>query len=164
MIFKNKQLWVLLMMSVLFYSQYSFAQTSNPLTAVDTFFEGFHKRDSVMIQSVVPADAQLFRTGNTKDGAPFRKVMTMERFNRSVTSRPEKPIWKEQQGKPILHQDQNLAVVWMPFRFYLDQKLRHCGYNLFTLFWNGDTWLITEVSDTGTTDCTVDDSYFNSID
>ena len=117
MIFKNKQLCVLLMMSVLFYSQYSFAQVSNPLNTVDTFFEGFHKRDSIMIQSVVTADAQLFRTGNAKDGAPFRKVMTMERFIRSVTSRPEKPIWKEQQGKPILHQDQNLAVVWMPFRF-----------------------------------------------
>jgi hypothetical protein len=99
MIFKNKQLCVLLMMSVLFYSQYSFAQVSNPLNTVDTFFEGFHKRDSIMIQSVVTADAQLFRTGNAKDGAPFRKVMTMERFIRSVTSRPEKPNLERTTGK-----------------------------------------------------------------
>jgi len=73
-----------------------------------------------------------------------------------VTSRSEKPIWEERQGEPVVHQDQKLALVWVPFRFYLDQKVLHCGYNLFTLFWNGNTWLITQVSDTRAMNCTVD--------
>lgn len=80
----------------------------------------------------------------------------MKKFIRMVTSRPEKPIWEERQGEPVMHQDQNLAVVWVPVRFYLDQKVLHCGYNLFTLFWNRNTWLITQVSDTETMNCTVD--------
>lgn len=156
MIFKSIYTKMFLMMCLLFYSRSSIAQASNPLTSIDAFFEGFHLRDSLLIQSVVTADAQLFRTGNSEEKIPFREAMSMKKFIRMVTSRPEKPIWEERQGEPVVHQDQNLAVVWVPFRFYLDQKVLHCGYNLFTLFWNGNTWLITQVSDTGTMNCTVD--------
>ena len=112
--------------------------------------------NTLTLFSVMTADAQLFRTGNSEEKIPFREAMSMKKFIRMVTSRPEKPIWEERQGEPVVHQDQNLAVVWVPVRFYLDQKVLHCGYNLFTLFWNGNTWLITQVSDTETMNCTVD--------
>ena len=144
------------MMCLLFYSRSSIAQASNPLTSIDAFFEGFDQRDSLLIQSVVTVGAQLFRTGNSEEKITFREAMSMKKFIRMVTSRSEKPIWEELQGEPVVHQDQNLAVVWVPVRFYLDQKVLHCGYNLFTLFWNGNTWLITQVSDTETMNCTVD--------
>ena len=79
----------------------------------------------------------------------------MDQFISSLTSRPIKPLWEERLGEPTVHQDHNIAVIWVPFQFYLDQKLRHCGYNLFTLFWNWTNWMITQISDTGTKNCTV---------
>ena len=155
MIFKSTHTKIFLMMCLLFYSRSSIAQASNPLTSIDTFFEGFYLRDSLLIQSEVTVDTELFRAGNSEEKIPFREAISMKKFIRMVTSRPEKLIWEELQVEPVVYQDQNLAVVWMPFRFYLDQKVLHCGYNLFTLFWNGNTWLITQVSDTGTMNCTV---------
>lgn len=125
----------------------------DPYTAVSTFFEGFHERDSLKLLGVVTPDTQLYRTGNTREGVPFREAGLIQDFIRSVVSRPASPVWEERLGEPVVHQDQNLAVVWVPFRFYLDQKLRHCGYNLFTLFWNGNQWVITQLSDTGTRTC-----------
>ena len=90
------------MMCLLFYSRSSIAQASNPLTSIETFFKGFHLRDSLLIQSVVTVDAQLFRTGNSEEKIPFREAMPMKKFIRMVTSRPEKPIWEERQGESLL--------------------------------------------------------------
>ncbi|MDB2457438.1 hypothetical protein N9W60_06200 [Flavobacteriaceae bacterium] len=130
-----------------------YAQQTDPIKSLNIFFEGFHNRDSLKIKSVLSLDAKLFRTGNSKDGIPKRQEMSMTNFIKVVSSRPETPVWKEELGVPILSQHQNLAQIWVPFSFYLDGELSHCGFNAFQLFWDGTTWLITELSDTATKQC-----------
>ena len=147
MILKNKRTRAILITGLFFCWGVSLSQYTDPLLAIDSFFEGFHQRDSLKLQAVMDEDTQLFIKCNSKDRIPFREAMSMKQFISSLTSRPEQPIREERQVRLIVHQDQNLAVVWLPFCFCFDQKTQYCGYNSFTLSWNGNTWLITEISD-----------------
>ena len=78
--------------------------------------------------------------------------MIISSFIKAVTTRPDSPIWLEQLGTPIINQHQNLVLVWVSFQFFRDEVISHCGYNSFNMFWNGNKWPITPISDTGTTD------------
>ena len=87
------------------------------------------------------------------NGQPIVQENDIKRFMRAVASRKDTPVWEERLGKPIVQQHLNLATVWVPFRFYLDDTLSHCGYNAFTLSWDGQRWTILSLIDTGTKDC-----------
>ena len=131
----------------------AFAQDfSDPMHTVNDFFRAFHQKDSSALQNHFAKNARLLRSG-MKNGQPVVQENDIPRFIRAVATRPNFPQWEERLGKPIVQQHQNLATVWVPFTFYLDQDLSHCGYNSFTLSWNGNQWQILSLIDTATKDC-----------
>ena len=137
--------------SILFSLQTIHAQ-EDPGTFVEEFFNAFHQRDSLFLkQSFVP-DAQMWRVG-IKQGKPMLRSTEIMAFIHAVSRRPASPVWEERLGTPISQQHQNMATVWIPFRFYLDNRLSHCGYNVFQLFHDGAQWKIISLSDTATQDC-----------
>ncbi len=129
------------------------SQQTDPKVVLETFFDAYHSRDSIRLKQLFSADAEMYRVSNNRSGEPTRKSTNISRFITAVSSRPLSPVWEERLGEPKVHKDQNLAVIWVPFKFYLDEKLLLCGVNMFTLFWNGNSWLITELSDTNYKDC-----------
>ena len=137
-----------LLFCVLFsFTSLIFAQQTSPVTSLTTFFEGFHARDSIKIKSALAPDAQLFRTSNSKDDTPSRVEMKISSFIKAVTTRPDSPVWLEQLGTPKFS-----TCFGFHFSFFRDEVISHCGYNSFNMFWNGNKWPITPISDTGTTD------------
>ena len=131
----------------------AFAQDRpNPEQTVQEFFQAFHKKDSVALQHHFAKNARLLRSGN-QNGLPVVQENDIPRFIRAVSTRKDAPRWEERLGKPVVQQHQNLATVWIPFQFYLDDQLSHCGYNSFTLGWNGNQWQILSLIDTATKDC-----------
>lgn len=131
----------------------SYAQERpNPYTAVATFFKAFHAKDSLAMQNSFVPEARLMRSLNRKGKATVQEN-NLQRFIRAVATRKASPVWEEQLGSPVVQQHQNLATVWVPFRFYLDANLSHCGYNAFTLVWDNQQWKILSLIDTGTKDC-----------
>lgn len=124
----------------------------SPYTAVESFFVAFHAKDSTGMQQLMSPKARLMRS-TLKKGEPIVQENNVNRFIRAVATRNDVPAWKERLGKPIIQQHLNLATVWVPFLFYLDETLSHCGYNAFTLSWDGQQWTILSLIDTGTKDC-----------
>ena len=124
----------------------------SPYTAVESFFAAFHAKDSTGMQQLISPKARLMRS-TLKNGQPTVQKNDINRFIRSVATRKDIPTWEERLGKPSIQQHLNLATVWVPFRFYLDDTLSHCGYNAFTLSGNGQQWTILLLIDTGTKDC-----------
>ena len=104
------------------------------------------------MQQVMSPKARLMRS-TIKNGQAIVKESDINRFIWVVATRKDVPVWEERLGKPILQQHLNLATVWVPFRFYLDNKLSHCGHNAFTLSWDGQQWTILSLIDTRTNDC-----------
>ena len=56
--------------------------------------------------------------------------------------------WDEQVYDVDIQVDENVASAWVPYTFYLEGLISHCGVNSIELLLNGDNWEITQLSDT----------------
>jgi hypothetical protein len=55
--------------------------------------------------------------------------------------------WDERVYDVEVRLDDNVALVWAPYTFYLDGALRHCGVNTIALLRLAGTWKITQLAD-----------------
>jgi hypothetical protein len=85
-----------------------------------------------------------------RDGKPTKT--TVEAFAERIGKLDKTPI-EERIHDPIVHIDNDLAVVWAPFDFRVDGKVDHCGTDLFNLVRIDGKWLIAGVADTSRKDC-----------
>lgn len=53
---------------------------------------------------------------------------------------------RETQGTPAIEIDGDMAMVWAPYTFYVDGKLRHCGTNHWSLVRDGGRWKIADIA------------------
>ena len=142
-----------ILIGLMLYSTGLFAQEcSHPMEAVERFFTTFHAKDSLGMKKIMHPKARLLRAA-VRNKQSVVLEYDIEKFIRAVATRNATPTWEEQLGEPVVQQDQNLATVWVPFRFYLGGKLAHCGVNAFTLVAEGASWKILSLMDTGTKDC-----------
>lgn len=85
-----------------------------------------------------------------RDGKPSQ--MTIEQFAERV-ARPGTTKIEETIHDPLVRADNDLAVVWAPFDFYVDGKVDHCGTDLFEMVKKDGQWMIAGIADTGRTAC-----------
>lgn len=145
---KQLMTFLLIGISIGIYAQ----KRPSPMESVERFFQAFHAKDSLGMQQLMSPKARLLRSIQ-KNGQAIVQESDINRFIQAVATRKNVPVWEERLGKPIIQQHLNLATVWVPFRFYLDETLSHCGYNAFSLSWDGQQWTILSLIDTGTKDC-----------
>ncbi|QHI35863.1 hypothetical protein IMCC3317_12110 [Kordia antarctica] len=127
------------------------AQTDDEIAAkqaVVQFFEGFHKKDSTLMQEVVHKDIILQTTYINKKGEATLRNQDAKGFIKAVVSRAETPIWTEKILSYNVQVDGNMANVWTPYEFWLDGKFLHCGVNSFQLFKDNGKWKIIYLIDT----------------
>jgi hypothetical protein len=117
------------------------------LAPVNALFAGMHQRDAVAIKASAIPNASMVLM---RDGKPAQ--MTIEAFADRV-GKPGKTAIEERIHDPIIHIDNDLAVVWAPFEFLSDGKVDHCGTDLFNLVRSDGKWLIASLADTGRKDC-----------
>ena len=120
----------------------------SPHDAVLDFFDAFHRKDSLQLQSLVADKARLQSTGIDPQGEIFLRNTPMERFIQAVSTRPDKPVWKEVLGTPTVLEDTPLALVWVPYTFYLDESKHHKGVNCFQMIKELTGWKIISIVDT----------------
>jgi hypothetical protein len=97
--------------------------------AIIQFFEGFHQKDSVMMQEVVHKDLILQTTFVNKEGKAQLRTQDASGFINAVVSRAESPVWQEKILSYNVQVDGTMANVWTPYEFWLDGKFLHCGVN-----------------------------------
>lgn len=121
------------------------------VSAVERFFEGMLKADSMLMKSTVAAGARLTSVAN-RDGTPTLNVISMDQFITSVGSRP--PGTNEKVYRPEVRIDGDLATVWTFYTLHAGERFIHCGIDAFQLLRMGQDWKIVNVSDTRrTTNC-----------
>jgi hypothetical protein len=117
------------------------------LAPIQAMFDGMAARDAAAIQApTLPGGVMVLM----RDGKPSQ--MTFEEFATRV-GKPGKSKIEERIHDPLIRIDNDLAVVWAPFDFYVDGKVNHCGTDLFNLVRKEGKWLIASVADTGTDNC-----------
>lgn len=136
------------------FAQQPVAAENENLTAVqatvDALFQAMYQNDSAALAALFAENARLLTIVNQGD----KKNLVMESpadFAKAVAA-PKTERWKEVPDFYKIVADNELASVWCPYHFYIEengtQQLIHCGVNSIELYYNGSKWLITQITDT----------------
>lgn len=124
------------------------AQKQDVQKSIEIFFEGFHQKDTVKIQSVCSSTIILQSISESATKVNKLSDETAKEFYKSIASIPSTLKFQEKILSYNIQIDGSMAHVWVPYEFYLNDKLSHSGVNAFTLFKDKDVWRIIYIIDT----------------
>ncbi|WP_333878140.1 nuclear transport factor 2 family protein [Flavobacterium sp.] len=139
-----KKLFLLLALSVPFWGH---AQKEAVQQTIETFFEGFHAKDTLKIKATCSEALVLQSISESSKGTRFSTESPKE-FYISIATIPENLKFEERILSYTIQIDGTMAHVWTPYEFYINGKLSHKGVNAFTLFLDGTSWKIVHLIDT----------------
>ncbi|MCV2484826.1 nuclear transport factor 2 family protein [Flavobacterium sp. SH_e] len=124
------------------------AQKQEVQKCIESFFEGFHQRDSTKIKLVCSETMILQSISENTNKANKLSNESSKEFYKSIASIPSNMKFKEKILSYNIQIDGVMAHVWSPYEFYINDKLSHSGVNAFTLFKEKDSWKIIYLIDT----------------
>lgn len=132
---------------VLLFSGTIFSQENFPKKVVEDFFTAFHAKDTVALKQICHPEIVMRTIANTKEG---NKLVTdkFDDFLKSIATIPANLKIFEKLIDYKVEIDGNLAHVWTPYEFYINDKLSHIGANAFTLYNDNGKWQIIHLIDT----------------
>jgi len=116
--------------------------------AIEHFFDGFHKQDTLALQKSV-SDAVVLQT-ISKDslGSTVVRSESFQNFAKGIASIPKEISFQEKLTGFNIQIDGNMANAWVSYEFWLKGEFHHCGVNSFQLVKYDDTWKIVYLIDT----------------
>jgi hypothetical protein len=115
------------------------------LDAVNRMFQGMRTADTTMVRSVF-AEGARFAMISSRSTPPTVTYQTIDGWVRGIGTSAGR--WDEQIYNVQVRVDGNMAHLWTPYTFYLDNKVRHCGINSIELLKDATGWKVTQLSDT----------------
>lgn len=116
---------------------------------IKTFFEGFHKGDTLLMKSTMAANLVFQTAFKNNEQKDILKQDDIAGFIKAIGSgRPVKEKWEESISSYTIKVDGNMANAWTEYEFWLDGKFSHCGVNSFQLFHDNGAWKIIYLIDT----------------
>jgi Putative lumazine-binding len=125
------------------------AQEAEVLEAVNQVFEGMRTADSATVRAVFSSEAR-FAIMDTREGESIIVAQSVDRWLDAIDASEGK--WDEQVYDLQILVDGEMASAWVPYTFYLDGVIRHCGINSIELLKDSDGWKVTQLSDTRRTE------------
>lgn len=114
---------------------------------VNTFFEGFHKGDPAMMKTVLASDVTMQTASTGKDGKHIVSKGGGQELLNAIANKPADQKWSEKILGYTVQIDGNLAHVWTPYEFWLNDTFSHCGANAFTIAKTNAGWRIINIID-----------------
>ena len=105
---------------------------------IQTFFDALEQKDSLLMKSVTHRESQIWRIYPDED--PPRYNMRFEKDD--LPSMHSMSDVKEIGLDISIHIHRNIAVAWVPYEFYIEDKFSHCGVDIFNLFKEENGWKI----------------------
>jgi hypothetical protein len=128
----------------------SFAQQTDIAAikqTINNMFDAMRKTDSVALRATFAKGMILHSIGKAKDGSTAMITESPDEFVKSVGT-PHKGIYDERITFSDIKVDGELASVWAPYKFYVDDKFSHCGVDVFQLMKTTAGWKIIYIVDT----------------
>ena len=135
---------------ILFTSTGVIAQTEEDAVrqTIETFFEGFHAQDSMLMKSVVADRVVMQSTGRNKEGKTMFRETEFSKFLKGIVTIPDSIPFREEITGYSIQIDGTMANAWTDYKFWLKDEMSHCGVNSFHLInYDGD-WRIIYIIDT----------------
>jgi hypothetical protein len=122
------------------------ADTSAVMAPIHRLFDGMRAHDSAAVRSVFAPGASL-TSSSIRSGTPTVNSEPIDGFI-SAVGRPSTDKFDERISDPVVHIDDGLAMVWVKYSFYLNDKFSHCGVDAFMLARDTSGWKIVSIGDT----------------
>lgn len=147
---------ILFLILAVLVGQSSIAQESTPeettkenlRLVIDQFFDNMRDSDTTALRLLFHKDATLkssyYYEQLETQRVSFEKV---DDFIEAIGT-PREELWDERISNVIFHVDAGLAVAWMDYSFYQDDKFSHCGVNVFQMVHTLYGWQILDITDT----------------
>jgi len=117
------------------------------VNVIKTLFNAYRAQDTSIMSKLFHPEATMGSTGLDKEGKPqLRKGDVKGFLNFAGTKNGN--YYDERIYSYDVTVDGMLATAWTEYSFFLNEKLSHCGYNVFTLFKTEEGWKITHIVDT----------------
>ena len=111
------------------------------------FFEGFHKRDSLKIKSVISENFTLQSAYKLNDTTSALQSTNLNDFLYKVVNRNLNDKWEEKLLSFDININGTLSNVWVKYEFWLNDKFSHCGVHSFHLYLSNYGWKIIQLVD-----------------
>ncbi len=115
---------------------------------VETFFEGFHAQDSMVLKRTVTEDIVLQTIAKDSLGNHFVRSEDFSKFVKAIVGIPKETRFEEKLKSFSIQIDGPMANAWTPYEFWLNGTFHHCGVNSFQLVKYGKDWKIVYLIDT----------------
>ena len=133
------------------------SHAATPTGAIQELFRGMRAGDSDAVRSVLAPHARFTVLGMehgggarggtaAEDAAVSIKVQSVDPWVEAIGNSEGK--WDEQIYDVEVRVDDRMASAWVPYTFYLDGVIKHCGVNSIELLRDQEGWKITQLSDT----------------
>ena len=119
---------------------------------IESFFEAFHSKDSTTLYKLSLTDFELKSSSLLNESQKLSSVSYYD-FVKIISNRDNSSKWEEEILSYEINVDGTLAVAWTPYIFRVNDKIRHCGSNSFTLHKVRDKWKIIQIIDSRRRDC-----------
>ena len=121
------------------------SQEAKVMAAIQQVFDGMRAADPAMVAAVFAENAR-FAVVRSRDGLSEISTPSVAEWIGAIGE--SGGSWDEQVYDVEIQVDENVASAWVPYTFYLEGLISHCGVNSIELLLNGDNWEITQLSDT----------------
>ena len=141
---------LIFILTLLFYCNISWAQQTDIAAikqTINNMFNAMRKSDSTLLRSTFAKGMILHNIGKAKDGATAMITESPDEFVKSIGT-PHEGIYDERITFSDIKVDGELASVWAPYKFYVDDKFSHCGVDVFQLMKTASGWKIIYIVDT----------------
>ena len=124
------------------------AEKAEVQKTIESFFDGFHKQDSVHIKKVVHSSAILQTIGMNRQGEMGLKTEDFSKFLKSISTIPATMKFEEKIKSYSIQIDGAMANAWTEYEFWINDEMSHCGVNSFQLFKDDGKWKVIYLIDT----------------
>ena len=111
------------------------------VAVADSALAAISRNDFVALSDLMIEGATVVAT-SMRDGVAQAQVSSRADWRTRTSS----TRWTERGWNPTVHLQAGLAVVWLPYDFYIDGRWSHCGIDTFTLVKRGEHWLIASLA------------------
>ena len=128
------------------------AQQEEIKSTINIMFESMAKSDSAKFHSVMDDQCNLKSVITKADGStlvvdePFKNFL-------AFVGKPRNGKIEERLHSYDIKIDGEMAMAWTPYTFYVDEKISHCGVNVFMLAKRNNRWKILSICDTRRKTC-----------
>jgi len=117
------------------------------LAPVQGVLDGIAKRDKAIIRAqLLPGGMATFVRKKEVHQVSYEAFL--ERPMPPDTTKLEERIYN-----PLIRVDDDIAVVWAAYDFFIDGKVDHCGTDIFTLVRHDGKWLVSGIFDNSRKTC-----------